>query len=356
MASKKVLLPPGIKSLRRFIQQNAGTLMRSPVLVVSSEPAYQESGLSSVDESCKLVQFTLAQQFGLRTVSSTVSSAFPTLQDVEQRIELVRRTGASSVVAVGSGAAMDLGKALASAISLDQMILVPSTYGAVMASSSSHSLFLNPAEETLVPVPSLNSEPQTSDASKKTIAPLDAKLIAPADNSYVLFASLVFLLDACHRKSDNPLLEETLLLIEKYLFEESDQALSHEDAMTLLHRSGEISSFGLESENRSIPVAMASSLIPQIFPHVHILTFFASLLPGMCHAVDTNQYESADRIRTRLSDIEAAIPRLHVTDEELSGFSVPDLAMSHFQTNQALWKSLDVPDRTLISILQQSLS
>jgi hypothetical protein len=49
------------------------------------------------------------------------------------------------------------------------------------------------------------------------------------------------------------------------------------------------------------------------------------------------------------------IPQLTVADESLEGFSVPDMALSHIQSNQIVWKSFDVPDATLTEILKHSM-
>ena len=349
--ARTILHPYGIKSFRNFLNAERHALRQSPVLVISSEPAGSQPNLSTVAESCKLVHFTLAQQMGLRTVPSTVLSAFPTMHDLEQKSELIRRTGAASVVAVGSGAACDLGKALANEKELDNLILIPSTYAAVLASSASHSLFLDPDEETLVPLPKDNDTVGTSVCST-TIAPLDLKYIAPVDSSHVLFASLAILLDAVYRKSENPLLPELRKKLNG-LLDSPDEEMSHDRAMDLLHDSGRLISYGLGQEDRSTPVALASALIPRMFPHVHILTFLAGLVPGLLHCVDATDEPLVERIRTYPAGM---IPQLSVVDDSLKGFSIPDMAISHIQSNQAVWKSLDLPDKALTDILKYSLS
>jgi hypothetical protein len=362
--TKTLLTPSGISSFRRFLEAQRHVLMQSPILVIASEPAESQPHLSMVSESCQLVQFTLAQQMGFRTVPSTISSAFPTMQDLEQRCELIRRTGASSVVAVGSGAAMDLAKALpylGGEKGLEHIILVPSTYAAVLASGSSHSLFLDSVEETLVPIPK-DDETTTTTNCTTTIAPLDSKYIAPVDSSHVLYASLALILDACYRKSDNPHLPGLLQKVSDLLDDDSsndeNEKLSHDKAMELLYESGRLVSYGLGREDRSTPIALAASLIPQLFPHVHVLTFLASLLPGLCHHCSTTTSDDdgirtlVERIRIRSS---ADIPQLTVADETLEGFSIPDMALSHIRSNQTVWKSFDVPDSTLTEILQYSL-
>jgi hypothetical protein len=261
---------------------------------------------------------------------------------------------------------MDLAKALhhgEKGLSLEHIILDPSTYAVVLASSSSHSLFLDPVEETLVPIPK-DDKTTTNNCTTTTIVPLDSKYIAPIDNSsHVLYASLALILDACYRKSDNLHLPQLLQTVSDLLDDDEKKELSHDKAMELLYESGRLVSYGLGREDRSTPIALAASLIPQLFPHVHVLTFLASLLPGLCHQCSASSSEDdaairhvVERILVRAASSEVhAFPQLTVADETLEGFSVPDMALSHIRSNQTVWNSLDVPDSTLTEILQYSL-
>jgi hypothetical protein len=111
-------------------------------------------------DACQFVQFTLVgQQLGLRTVpTTTISSNFPTFPDLEQRFKLLQRTGETLVMAVGSGAAIDLAKGLHAerSNSLERVILWTGAVhlGAMIASRSSQALFLDGIKETfLVPMP-----------------------------------------------------------------------------------------------------------------------------------------------------------------------------------------------------------
>eukprot|EP00980_Cylindrotheca_fusiformis_P012558 scaffold3084_cov144-Cylindrotheca_fusiformis.AAC.6 len=352
MATKILLNASGLSSLRSFLRSEISSLRQSPVLIVASEPAATHPNhLSVVAQSCQVVNFVLAQELGLRTVQSNVSSAFPTTADLDQRLELLRRTGASSVVAVGSGAAMDLSKALPFQKDLDHVILVPSTSAATMAASSTHSLFLDSVEETLVPFPRAVQESNC----RTTVALLESSYIAPAESTHLLYASLALILDACYRKSSNPRLPEivqgTLSLLEN-----TGEVLSHEKSMELLSNAGQLASYGLDQEDRSTPIALASSLIPTIFPHVHALTFFASLLPGICELLDTPEFETVSQLVTRVKNIKPeTIPQIMVSDKTLDGFSIPDMSLSHIRSNQTVWKSFDVPDQILVGILERSI-
>jgi hypothetical protein len=352
-------------SLTKFLKAERPKLLRTPILVISSLPAANQPSLSPVSQACQHVQFTLSQQLGLRTVPSTVSSAFPTLHDVELRLELARRTGASSLVAVGSGAAIDLAKALSHEDDWDQVLLVPATHAAVLACASSHSLFLDPIEEALIPLPRTNT---TVDKHKPmtvpVVATLEEKLVAPMDDQshVVVYASLAIALDAIYRQSHNPLALEVFQKASAAL--DSPQTVTHESAMELLYQAGTLISYGLigdDREDRSTPMALASSLIPRIFPHVHVLDFMASMVPGLCRVMegDSIHYSSYDAsVQTRIQKVlqnTDDIPQLTVMSDEFKGFSIPDMALSHIRTNQTLWNCLDVPDSVLTELLAHSL-
>jgi hypothetical protein len=360
--SQRTLLAPGVRSLQNFLQKELPNLQRSPVLVVSSEPAASGgigSSILAVKDASRWVNLTLSQNLGLRTVPATISSAVPSIQDVESRLEMVRRTGASSIIAVGSGAAMDLAKALAATAkndSIEQLILVPSTHAATIAAGTTHSLLLDSIEETLV----LN---RSSITCPTTVAPLDPKYTAAMDVNHVVCVAVALILDACLRKSTNPHLEEMISKLHTLVRVQGQPTImTHEEMMTLCYRSGNLLSYGLGSEDRSAPIALASSLIPCIFPHVHILAFWENLIPGLWYAVTST---SSDALPVLLQDLVESIlakgdwkkiPPLTVVDETMKGFSIPDMALSHIQSNGALCKTYDLPNQLLIDILQHSLT
>ena len=360
--SRSLLSKPGISSLRSFLQSNRPSLMQAPILVVSSEPAHNQPVISEIQQACQLVNFTLAQQMGLRTVASTVDSAFPTTVDLQDRLELARRTGAGSIVAVGSGTAVDLAKAMASEAEWEQVILIPTSYASIVAAGSSHSLFIDPVEEALVPIPNLemknHQDSSASYSGTMTVAPLEDKLSAPVDKYHIVYASIGITVDSIFRNTggDNQDAEELLKSAFAALQEPSE--VSHEVATNLLYQSGSLLSFGLGDEDRSISMSLASSLIPRIFPHVHVLTFWASLVPGLCQVLlDSQQVDdpSITDICEIMLQSRESIPQLTVTSKEFEGFSVPDMSLSHIHTNQTIWKCLDVPDSVLTAVLSTSL-
>jgi hypothetical protein len=108
-ALSRTLLAPGVNGLRSYLESEIGVLRQTPVLLISSEAGASSPKLKPVADSCRWIKLTTAQKFAMRTVPTTISSAFPTKDALEQTLELMQRTGASSVVSVGSGAAMDLG-------------------------------------------------------------------------------------------------------------------------------------------------------------------------------------------------------------------------------------------------------
>jgi hypothetical protein len=356
MASRTILSPTGLKSLTRFLQAELPILVQSPILFIASEPATSQSSLTSVADACQHTHFTLAQQLGLRTVSSTVSSAFPTMEDLEKRLELARRTGSKSVVCVGSGAAIDLGKAMVhSNKEIEHLILVPATHAAVLASSCSHSLFLDKVEEAIVilPTSSITMPPTTT----TTIAPLESKLVSSVDSSHMVYASMAIVLDSFYREGDNSVVAVNHLLTKALTA--LDDEISHDLAMELLFEAGTLLSYGVGKEDRSTPLALAASLIPRIFPHVPVLTFLASLLPGICQVVvEGSNFPSSNNtvqlVVERILQDSTKIPQMTVA-EEFAGFSVPDMSLSHIQSNQALWNCLDVPDDVLMQIISQSV-
>ena len=432
----RTLLAPGVKSLRSYLQSELDALRRAPVLLISSEAGAVETSsnnintIKAVADSCQWMKFTLGQQFAMRTVSTTISSAFPTKDSLEQTLELMQRTGASSVVSVGSGAAMDLGKAVqanlvGSSCSSNSnsdgaqntskntpLILVPTTYSGILAAGASHSLFLDAEEDTLVPLPQHHqgileaATPDGTGAHHATVSTLEPQTYMEhldADKfDVLLYAVSAILVDAGLRKSTHLslpiLLQDTIDLISlrdtinaPTTTTDSDVAKVSSEMMALttplmnlLYQSAGLLSYGLssdggfdEEDNRSITLALGSSLIPTLFPETHPLSFIASLAPGICRYYSEQQQQQqprnnidndanekllgtlVDRLQDQFSGGGNASmrspPSLVPNDESLQGFSVPDMALSHIQTNQAVWNPLDFPDDVLVEVLQHCM-
>ena len=192
--------------LRDYIRHNITHLRSSPCLVISSSapPAIStavagtktsKTSVSSSNElklqrqqnETRVQSFVernvqcLALEFNLRTVPCHISSAFPTLSSVTEAVSLAKRAGLKEgggsgcgvIVGIGSGAAIDLAKAVADTLfgntsicnnsgddsnvdndpeSSASLILAPCTLGGVWsATSNSPSILLDTKEEMLLP-------------------------------------------------------------------------------------------------------------------------------------------------------------------------------------------------------------
>ncbi len=374
------LLAPGIQSLRSHLQSELNTLRQAPVLLITSEPGPESAKIKPIADSCQWVKLTLAQQFSIRTVPTTISSAVPTNDSLEQTLELMQRTGASSVVSVGSGAAMDLGKAVRTTLEETRttpLLLVPTTYSGILAAGATHSLFLDNEEETLVPVPTRHlelaslSKEASAHATVSTLEP--HKYMEPLSASSfddMLYALAAILLDAGLRESTHPslptLLQELhdLVLLRKNGNQFDATELSPL-LINLLYRSSCLLSYGLsdgfeEEDNRSIVVALGSSLIPTLFPETHPATLWASLVPGLSHVCkDAQSHNKVLLALVQALESPSATmlppPSLTPKDESLQGFSVPDMALSHIHSNQAIWKPSDVQDDIFVQVLEHCI-
>ncbi len=152
-----------------------------PVLLITSEPAQDEFGLSNkaVETFVNFSKFTIGVQYGLKNIHVKHTSAYPTARCVDEAVAMAKRGGATTqIIGVGSGAAIDCAKAVSSILSTGdnsdnpchkqlrnpqhgrlnkdmtdvELVLAPSTLAGIMASSSTSSLILDPHEEALIPL------------------------------------------------------------------------------------------------------------------------------------------------------------------------------------------------------------
>jgi len=275
-------------------------------------------------------------ELGLRTVNCSVSSAYPTRDDVQRGIDLAKRTGATTVIGVGARAAVDCAKGVAAALgsssdsSSVDLILAPATLGSTMSAMSSTPLILSTAEEALLP-------PYLACASdRKSITPADfapvkatvcldgesmgfmdsgviggnpkeisalatpidavlASLVVCVESSLVLADQTVSSggdeLEAMHNLMEGAR-SNALATIDAYrnrddgTAEGSDaQNVARLHAAAAVAHAGQLLRYGDRVDRkRSISVALIASLLPRYFPHGHALTFMASLLPGLCES------------------------------------------------------------------------
>lgn len=252
-------------------------------------------------------------------------------------------------------------------------MMVPATYGAVLASGASHSLLLDSIEEKLVPFPKQKVSEEVSvavdsgimDQSTTTfISPLDAtKYMEPRNRqlqSILLHAVATILLDTATQQATHPSLPSLLDTTVDLLL--SDNVSDVDQINGLLFQSAFLLSYGLpgDSHDRSISMALLASLLPTVFPLTHPTSFLASLVPGLMHLVKTKDVRAMPpQLQTLMNVLEtqssfAALP-LQVHDQ-YEGFSVPDMAVSCVDENQHAWNCLDAPTDVLLQVLQHSLA
>jgi hypothetical protein len=219
-----------LQPLRDYIRHNVAHLRSSPCLLISSAPPpasstavagtkTPDSKKSSSEQQAQKERLKLQQQqnaprvrafverntqhlaleFNLRTVPCHISSAFPTLASVNEAVSLAKRAGLKEgggpgdgvIIGIGSGAAMDLAKAVADTLfgnispceysdktdpaGSASLVLAPCTLGGVWAASSNSSIsLLDTKEEMLLPylpTPWRNAAPNRRNGAVVTLDP-----------------------------------------------------------------------------------------------------------------------------------------------------------------------------------------
>lgn len=345
-------------AFQRYLAANVARLRPSTTLIITSARPFIATSSSSdspqktdqplgqffsaVDANIRQCQFFASMQFNLKTVpfGSTLSSAYPTHETLNSALDLMKRMGATNVIGVGNGAALDLAKAcyfsgLKDSNEDSELILAPGTLGATMASVSRESIFLNTDEEALFPyhfssdkgAAGTNIFPSSTDGCSNVTVLVDPKALAipnwtnytkPLDTSKhnraniatiadAALAALAISIDTAHALqeiSDERVLKHYEALVHRctnralsslqcIIGEESQPdaiAKSKDDAIHAVLHAGELITFGINSTNsctirRNVPLALSSALLPRFFPHGNWITFTASLLPGLISAL-----------------------------------------------------------------------
>ncbi len=191
-----------LQPLRDYIRRNVAHLRSSPCLLISSSPPPDPSTMSVADLKLQRQQDEprarafverntqhLSLEFNLRTVTCHISSAYPTMKSVNEAVSLAKRAGLKGgagrvggggggggggrgqglIIGLGSGAAMDLAKAVADTLFGDNispcewnnradpdgvasLVLAPCTLGGLWAATSNSSIsLLDTKEEMLLP-------------------------------------------------------------------------------------------------------------------------------------------------------------------------------------------------------------
>jgi hypothetical protein len=347
-----------MKELLRVCQKERDSFCATPILLIDSTK--DKPSLIS-----QHVQFALLSA-GLRSTSTQPSSGhFPLVQDVQATADFAKRLGAATIVGVGDQGAMELAKAVAQEYTtFDQLLLVPSTLGASMATATAHSLFLDPEEEVLVPRPSSNIQSLREGLETHLILPqLSRSKEDPDQIISSLSAALVLGLDALYRGnygiSANDDREEHLKMIQSTA-DLLDQMIRHgyadsweDEAQNCMRWAGSTISFGYSSSgHRSIPVALACSLIPTALSEHSYVDYLSCFLPGMLailHDKDDLNKELTLKLSFRFK---GRVPRF-----QLPGSSADANAMlSQVHSNGAEWNCFDASDAELSAVLRRSLS
>jgi hypothetical protein len=456
-AAAKTWLPK-LAGLRRYLEQERAIFAAAPILLIQSQPLVVTTNVGTstaatnskkknkiikneslaVSNACRHVQFLLSQQLGLRTVTveHPTSYVFPTQVDVDRAMDLCRRVGAETVVGVGSRSAMDLAKAVSmqtqtaqsqsshnpietnpaastskrgssmNEVSFRNLILVPATFGGVLAAAAtSHSLLLDTAEEALTVYPTYQQQQQQqqsliTDVVTTTSVALEENMLDGSRRTDALLASIAISLQVLGRKQegaggdDNDDAQKALWVIQSAvacLNHESDgtkesSSLSssssssssdkhppptnggpeqHDLAVRTVATAGTLISYGLQQHDRSLPLALAACLIPKHFSEHNSVTFMASLLPAMLEiycgttAGSTETSKNADNVLLSLEHDDRLMHQLrqhcHVSAPRIVTTEPIETLLASVHENQALWNCLDVSDKVLVRALEQHL-
>ena len=367
MATRTVLSGPSC--LRTHLKASLPSLRGSTCVIISSNlPEDQRDAphpppplrrvRQSVSDSVQRATFTASMELNLRTVGCSVTGAYPTWDDVGTGAEMATRLGATSVLGVGAGAAIDCAKAVASVLSAAggggsegvRLILAPSTLAGTMAAMSSTPMILSTAEEALLP-PHLAAQPSAGigrgpadfpnvgatvclDAdgmafvtggggSAKGGGGTDHSVATPvhaALASLAVCAETSLLLASAGRTSLPPEdLEAAHVLVEGARSSAmaaldlcrdgasdpvGDLAARHHAAAALAHAGQLLLHGDGPGGRRSVGVALCSSVLPRYFPHGHALAFLAALLPGLCEAADLGTIPGGSAPTVRIGEEE----------------------------------------------------
>ena len=327
----------GIKGIRKLLQSEKGRFAAAPILLIQGTNDDVGGGKKLL--CAKQVHFLLAQQLGLRTVvsNSLGLSAFPTTELVQQQVDLCARVGAATICAVGSDAAMHLAKATAQLQQMDELILIPATYSAVLATTPERSLLVDTKEETLVPDKPTNNK---GSMPSVTIARPDATMLDLTDKeatNEAAFAVLAFCLAREHQgESFN---DEIITQLQSFLSltraDKPGEAL--QPLATSLQLVGQDMNWGFgQRGRRDVSLAIAVSLLPKIFPTSRTTSIMASHAPTLFINGGNN---NAD---TRLAPLYQDLVELLGEPNALVCNQSVDTLLGVVRENQAAWNCLDV--------------
>lgn len=428
------------------------------LLITSTAPILDNSriGNHDVDDSfltpyqkqikhqIEKTKFHIGIQHNIPVIQSTITSAYPTQDAILATVELAKRSGATGrIIGVGSRGAVDLAKAVTLALNNDsesddikennvvqETLLIPTTLGAVMASTMNDCLVYNVHEEGLCPPSGLNlpifssSQIHASSRSAKTaVIPKNKKLNSDIvvddagtenegqNKNYTkenigkkssnpekhkkgieqqqsptlqdaAFATLAICIDTAVALNNSTSSGEDDLKYKKLLQDATSNCISaltnplvgEKEAMdknllqqqlsviNALVQAGKLLNLQIDSVNqrRSTPLAIASALIPPYCPGVNLLTFMASLLPGMSqvYSESDSDIEIIQRVQ-RLLEMENNVSSPPLLSSQLETKNSPDIQsmLETIDGNLILWENYsDETEDILEEILHNSFN
>lgn len=343
MARKELIY--GFKGFTNYLKESLTHFQQAPVLLIQSHALLDSQvgklrDCRAVSDACRRAHFILCQQLNLRTVLAHSSGdySFPTTpSSPDSVLDLARRTGASSLVAVGSGQAIDLAKTVSGAF--ESIVLIPATYTATMVSGSSHALLLDKAAETLVPSP--------SEADDHVVVIPEHSFLHQETRDTAIFAAISILIDAmiwAGQGEDVQVFEDLLKNLVDNLHVDAMDKVNHELLCRSLLNTGGFISYGLGPFDRSIPIAILASLLPTVFTNTDATTLMASTVSSLHRLLLEQNRRVAVGSILRSTHLHAA-PTI-VTTEPMTQL------LSYIQENQAHWQSIDVQDRVYLELLK----
>ena len=347
----------GLKALEQFMTAQKSRYNQAPVVLVTgfpfvAKPSDRKPHNDHIETAAKQVEFLLRQKLRLQTVTADAGySTFPTVHKCQEALALADRVGATTIVATGTGVAVDIAKAVAAfSKNVNQLILCPTTLGGALASTSSHPLLLDPEEEALVVGNEQQLESAVRDGEKKhveTVVNQWDNASTVMDETYkqnAILAAVTIALDCINRDVGGATGPARAVLEKATQLLGNMEAAEFVELSELCHLAGALLSFGLSAdsnETRSLPVALVSALCPTTdwgqFP---TMTLWAALAPTLRETV-SHRFPEMERILPNLPPA----PTL-VTNESL------DELLSHLQANQALWNCYDCSDEEFRDILR----
>jgi hypothetical protein len=352
-AAASTVVRGGVQRVQQFLQREKSRF-RSMILVVSTPMEQPIAARTGLTRAIQHTQYLLQQKLGYSAILAHCSpSAFPTSQDVDNVMQLSQRMGADVIAAVGSGNAMDVAKAAAFGNSLvDELLLIPLTYGASIAAVSSHALLFDETENALLPQPRMETSAEQQPNPSKTIISLTDSTIfdTTGQSEYTLLALLSIVLDWMYQHGSSEegetsypkilgITEEILACLTPMADDPEDDRSPHDRRLDLCQLIGHryLPFGGNPEEPRCIPLALAASLIPNSFPQYSMTTVLASFVPAYCEILlaDPDQQENFPEFLAMLQRVPVAKAPKIITNEPYGSL------LSHIHSNQALWNCYD---------------